>query len=431
LYFIIEHIDQLSKLDPCESGFVQVISCNDSYHPKLSKVSLVYYNNFSKGYIFAVDHSESLSLDIEHIKSFLDKHSKIYVFDRKYHSYFINIDNAVDLQFAALNQFGKFESLDCNTHLHNDFYNRHSVDPRINRVIPISKHYEKCECFYNATKHLIGLETDLELEKHIVKSYKYVEENGLKIDLKKFKGKYKTQCDDFSINGEIIYGTYNLYNITGRPTNAFNGVNFLAIPKEDGYRDCFIPKNDVFVEFDFDAYHLRLIAKLIDYQFTSESIHETLGKYYFQKDQLTDEEYKKSKETTFKQLYGGIEDQYKNIEFFSLLNNFIEKEWKKYIKFGATVLPTGRIIKKTEGMNKLRVFNYIIQSTETKYNVEKIQKLRVELQGKKSQLVLITYDSFLFDFSVEDGKQTLENIKNILQEDGFAVKYKYGKNYNL
>jgi hypothetical protein len=431
LYFIIEHIDQLAKLDPSESGFVQVISCNDNYHPKLTKVSLIYYNNFSKGYIFAVDHSESMSLDIGHVISFLSKHNKVYVFDQKYHSYFIDTDNLVDLQFVALNQFGKFEQLDCNTHLQNSFYQKHYSEDTINKLIPISKHYEKCECFYNATKHLIGLESDLQIEKDVVKSYKQVEQNGLKIDVKKFREKYKLQAESFSIKDDIIYGTYNLYNITGRPTNSFNTVNFLAIPKEDGFRDCFIPKNDVFVEFDFDAYHLRLIAKLIGHEFTEDSIHQTLGKYYFSKDDLTEEEYKKSKEITFRQLYGGIEEQYKDIKFFSLLNSFIEKEWEKYNRFRALALPTGRIIKKTEGMNKLRVFNYIVQNMETMHNVSRIQKLHELLKNKKSQLVLITYDSFLFDLSVEDGKQTLESIKSILQEESFIVKHKYGKNYNL
>lgn len=431
MYFIIEHIDQLAKLDPSESCFVQIISGNDNYHPRLTKPSLIYYNNFSKGYIFSVDHSESLKLNIDLVRSFLEKHDKIYVFDKKYHSYFINTDTTIDLQFVALNQFGKFEPLDCNTHVHNDFYQKYFSDREINRLIPISKHYEKCECFYNATKHLIGLETNLEIEQSVIESYKFVETNGIKIDLKKFIQKYKIQSLDLSVQDNIIYGTYNLYNITGRPTNAFNGVNFLAIPKEDGYRDCFIPKNDIFVEFDFDAYHLRLIAKLINYKFTETSIHETLGKRYFQKTELSQEEYRKSKEITFRQLYGGIEDQYKDIEFFSLLNSYIEKEWKKYNKFGAVVLPTGRIIKKTEGMNKLRVFNYIVQNMETKNNVAKIMKLQQELKNKKSQLVLITYDSFLLDFSLEDGKNTLEKIKNILQEDDFIVKHKYGKNYNL
>ena len=161
------------------------------------------------------------------------------------------------------------------------------------------------------------------------------------------------------------------------------------------------------------------------------SMHEYLGKKYFNKEELSEEEYKKSKEISFRQLYGGIEDQYKNIEFFSKLDNYIEKEWNKYNKFRALALPTGRTIKKTEGMNKLRVFNYIVQNLETTNNVEKIDRINQLLKDKKTQLVLITYDSFLFDFSLDDDKQTLEDIREVLQEKGFIVKHKYGKNYNL
>ncbi len=71
-----------------------------------------------------------------------------------------------------------------------------------------------------------------------------------------------------------------------------------------------------------------------------------LGRAYFHVDELTDEQYKESKTITFKQLYGGIEAQYKHIDFFKHLSEFIEQEWKKYNAHKAAVLPTGRILKK-------------------------------------------------------------------------------------
>jgi hypothetical protein len=223
-----------------------------------------------------------------------------------------------------------------------------------------------------------------------------------------------------------------LYNITGRPTNAFNGINFLAIQKDKEHRQCFIPQNDLLVEFDFDSYHLRLISKLTGYTFPDDkSIHIQLGKQYFDSEVLSEAEYKKAKEITFKQLYGGIEEQYKNIPFFASLNSYIETEWKKYNTFGAVVLPTGRTIKKTQGLNKLQLFNYIVQNMETKENVEKIENLLEYLKDKKTDLILITYDSFLFDFSADDGHQTLKDIKNILQQGDMIVKHKYGKDYSF
>ncbi len=189
---------------------------------------------------------------------------------------------------------------------------------------------------------------------------------------------------------------------------SFNSVNFLAIPKDKDFRQCFIPKNDILVEFDFDAYHLRLISRLIGFEPPKESMHNYLGRAYFHVAELTDEQYKESKAITFKQLYGGIESQYKDIDFFKSLDQYINNEWKKYNAHKALVLSTGRILKKLPGMNKLKLFNYIIQNLETKENIYKILEINKLLSKKKTKLILITYDSFLFDFSKEDDKNTLK-----------------------
>ena len=432
MYFIVENTEQLSEMSHCDSCFVQAVSSNDNYHPKLSSLSLIYYNDFKKGYVFVIDHSEGFSLQLQQVQNFLNLHKKVYVLDKKFHSYFLDTSKYIDLQFISMNQVGKFESFNCDTVVHRDFYQKYPDDPKLNQIIPISKHYEKCECLLNKIWHLMELETSVEMEDRLVNAYKKVEENGIAINLSHFDKTYKTNVKQYSIKNALIYGSYNLYNITGRPTNAFNGINFLAIQKDKEHRQCFVPKNDLLVEFDFDAYHLRLIAKLTDYKFQrEESIHVELGKMYFNTPVLTEKEYKKAKEITFKQLYGGIEEQYKEIPFFASLNSYIETEWKKYNTFGAVVLPTGRTIKKTQGLNKLQLFNYIVQNMETKENVEKIEKLLEYLKDKKTDLILITYDSFLFDFSAEDGKQTLIDIKNILQQGDMIVKHKYGKDYSF
>jgi len=431
MYFVVEHIDQLSQMSPSDSCFIQAICLNDSYHPKLTSLSLIYYNDFKKGYIFVVNHSEGFHLELDKIETFISQHSKVYVLDKKYHSYFLNTKNYIDLQFINMNQSGKFEEFDCNTIVHRDFYQKHPEDPNLNRIIPISKHYEKCECLLNKLLHLLELETDVEMQNRLIDAYKKVEENGIAIDMHLFDKYYKPNNKNFSIKNQLLYGSYNLYNVTGRPTNAFNGVNFLAIPKDQDHRKCFIPKKDLLVEFDFDSYHLRLIAKLTGYTWDEKPPHVILGKQYFNTEVLSEAEYKKAKEITFKQLYGGIEEQYKEIPFFASLSNYIETEWKKYNTFGAVVLPTGRTIKKTQGLNKLQLFNYIVQNMETKENVEKIEKLQDYLKDKQSELILITYDSFLFDFSAEDGKQTLIDIKNILQQGDMIVKHKYGKDYSF
>ena len=45
---------------------------------------------------------------------------------------------------------------------------------------------------------------------------------------------------------------------------------------------------------------------------------------YFNKEKLTDEEYAKSKELTFKQLYGGVFKEYRELPFFKAMNEYVE-----------------------------------------------------------------------------------------------------------
>jgi hypothetical protein len=97
MYFVVEHIDQLCNMSPSDSCFIQVISGNDKCHPKLTQPSLIYYNDFNKGYIFVVDHSEGFHLEIKQIEAFINKHKKVYVLDKKFHSYFLEITNCIDL----------------------------------------------------------------------------------------------------------------------------------------------------------------------------------------------------------------------------------------------------------------------------------------------------------------------------------------------
>jgi hypothetical protein len=160
-------------------------------------------------------------------------------------------------------------------------------------------------------------------------------------------------------------------------------------------------------------------------------MHEYLGKKYFGKEDLTQEEYKQAKIITFRQLYGGVEDQYKHIDFLSSMNEFVNTEYKKYKAQSSYVLPTGRIVKQHSSITKYKLFNYVLQNLETKTNVDKILALKTYLSEKATQLVLITYDAFLFDFSIQDGKETLLGIKQILERGGFPTKHNHGKDYSF
>ena len=80
-------------------------------------------------------------------------------------------------------------------------------------------------------------------------------------------------------------------------------------------------------------------------------------------------------------------------------------------------------------MNRNKLFNYLIQANETESNIKTIIELQNYLLGKKTKLVLYGYDSFLFDFSKQDGVIVLKEIKNILERNGHMTKSQAGLNY--
>ena len=110
-------------------------------------------------------------------------------------------------------------------------------------------------------------------------------------------------------NNNLVYSQYNMMTPTGRPSNAFGNVNFAALNKKTGQRDCFTSRfgNDgLLIMVDYESYHLRLLANFLEYDLPKTSLHEYLGKYYHGKDTLTEEEYELSKKITFNLIYGGI-----------------------------------------------------------------------------------------------------------------------------
>ena len=84
-----------------------------------------------------------------------------------------------------------------------------------------------------------------------------------------------------------------------------------------------------------------------------------------------------------------------------------------------------------QDMNKNKLLNYVIQASETEHNIKTIISLQQYLYMKRTKLVLYGYDSFLLDISNEDGNETLNDIKNILEQDKFLTKSKQGMNYGF
>jgi hypothetical protein len=237
------------------------------------------------------------------------------------------------------------------------------------------------------------------------------------------------------IHDGLVYSQYNYHTTTGRPSNAFRGFNFAAMNKEDGTRAAFCSRfeNGALVEMDFDAYHVRLIARLIGYELPDNSVHEYFGRFYFDTTELTEEQYEQSKQITFRLLYGGIDSEFLSIPFFRQVNDLVYELWRQWKSKGYIETP---ILKRTiskenvKNMTANKLFNYFLQAVETEVSVQKLRQVQTALYGKQTKMILYTYDSILFDVPVSEAKEVLLNIKNILQQGNFPVKTKAGNIYD-
>jgi hypothetical protein len=78
---------------------------------------------------------------------------------------------------------------------------------------------------------------------------------------------------------------------------------------------------------DYDAYHPRIIGKLIGYELPKTSVHQWLADQY-------GVPYEESKGITFQLLYGGIPEEFDEIPYYKSVREFIEKLWSKSTESG-------------------------------------------------------------------------------------------------
>ena len=456
MYFIAEsekHLQRLRDLSYLEECYLEVVTNNDNFHPALASVVAVYIRPFEEeldpetqkvvgwkhGYIIPIDHNEGLCVELEKVQEIINLYKTVYVLDRKETLYFLNHRNFVDINLLwSMTDYSRLEYF-VREKTYNWFYNKYGGLENLNKIIPIAKIYEKCENTFEQVEPTICCDW-----KSIPGFYFFnivatnlfylIEKEGIRVDVHEFVERYHPTNPDFSIKGETVYTRYNLYNITGRPTNSFNSVNFLALPKGTEFRRCFKPKNDEFVQMDFDGYHVRLVADLLDYNLPlNEKAHMFLAKQYFGKE-VTKEQYSQAKQINFQAIYGTIPFEYEFLPFFKKLKVWIEGLWQKFKKEGKISVPISEKEFSRALLGEMRptkLMNYLIQSYETARNVTVLYKVLKLLRPYKTKLLLVTYDSILLDYSKEDGEELLTKIKEELECGKFPVSVEKSKDLNF
>lgn len=226
----------------------------------------------------------------------------------------------------------------------------------------------------------------------------------------------------YTANG-YEYSEYNLFTLTGRPSNSFNNINYAALNKANKSRERFISRfgnNGILVEFDLKAFHIYLLSRIVKYDWPTTDIYNYFGTLYGNGIDPKGE--------TFKQIYGGIDEKYMSFEFFQKIDNLTDNLFQLYNENNLKSLLFERDMNIPD-LNRNKVLNYILQNFETEFNALLIFEINAYLYTRESKLVLYTYDSFLIDLSKNDGKETLIGLKNIFKE--LPNTLKVGKNYNV
>ena len=402
-----------------------------------NSISFIYIHLIDSNldYIVPFRHFDCINLDIEHIQELTSQHDIYILAKKRFMHYYSN--SCYDADMVAWWQTHKMLPLDeTNTTTHDVWNKWWFNETNANDWLPITKQYERCaamkDVFMQYYKTFEISDEFKSYESMFIDNFYAIERNGLHIDYDKFTTSFKT-------NGLInnrAYTEYNPYTSTGRPSNKFGGVNYAALNKDDGCRKSFTSRftNGLLIEMDFDAYHVRLIADIIGYKLPEGSVHTYFGKQYFGTDKLSNDQYEQSKQITFRLLYGGIDKDFEKIPFFGETKKYIYSLWRSFKKDGLIKTPYfKRPMYKNylQDTNPNKLFNYLLQASETENNLYVINEVNSLLGQYNSELILYTYDSLLFDYDMKDGKELLLKLKHVMsQNEKYPVKINAGINYH-
>ena len=387
-------------------------------HPMNNRLSFLYVRFSNIDFILPFNHNDCEPLTIDLTRSTQSK----WIWNKKgFLQTDIDIKNLKDVQTALFFEQNNLYDIQSKLEVLTNFYYRLGIRDDLGASIPIMKWGE-------VLREIVGewnlIDTVEWVDDKMIPLLSDIERYGVGVDTEKFLDRWKDNQKHIRTTeqGNVVYTEYNPYTITSRPSNRHGGVNFSALNKKDGSRESFIPPDgSLFLQFDYDAYHVRLIGKLIKYKLPDTSVHQWLADQYGCS-------YDESKGRTFRILYGGVSDEDRKIPFFDKVDKFIRKVQDDAVRNGYLQTPKGRKIPLgwIEKPNAQKFFNYLLQATETEFNIEVMDKL------KKLQLplpILYTYDSFLFEFD-DSEVETIKLVKSVLESYGFPVKADWGKNYS-
>lgn len=376
------------------------------------------------------NHNDAVSLSPSLLNQLIPFHMSVPF--KKDMMYVLKQGNIIDISTEKYD--GNNSIAECST-----FYPKIILDMQLkyqqyknaNKCIPLMKWVEFAEAYYSQLNDTYSQSKYL-MNDISIPIYYFIEQSGLKVDSNILIEHFGEKVKKFIHDG-FVYSNYWPYTTTGRPTNTF-GINFSALNKSDGSRKSFVSRfeNGTLILIDFESFHLRLIADLIDFPQPTEPFHEYLGKEYFKVAELTAEQYDEGKQRTFSYLYG--DDRHGSpIAFFDAVYRWREAFWIDAQLKGYFVTKSGRkmFLSNIECPTKSKTFNYLLQATESEESAKLLYNLIPLYKNAQSKLILYTYDSILIDFCQDDGVTLLQQTKSTLEHGGhYPVRMYSGQNYH-
>jgi len=300
-------------------------------------------------------------------------------------------------------------------------YNRLGIRENLGKIAPLMKWGEYLTSFVD--KLNLPTPTPSWIDSDVIPLLSDIERYGVRVDGEKFLDRYPQATKHLSNN--TLYTEYNPYTVTSRPSNRFGGINFSALNKKDGTREVFIPKEGhIFLQMDYDAYHPRIIGKMVHYPLPQTSVHQWLADQY-------GVPYDESKGITFQLLYGGIPEEFDSIPYYKKVREYIEKLWENAQSKGyVSTLHRNIPLSSIEDANPQKVFNYLLQATETELNMATMKRVLEFIKQTEIELTLYTYDSFLFSYPTDTDTSQAKKLKELIEMGGFPIKASWGTDYS-
>ena len=290
-------------------------------------------------------------------------------------------------------------------------------------VVPEYFLYQYLQAKNNITQHVLGTypkPANYQFMYNLIEMLSFIREQPLNLDISSINhllGSVRGKNFHRSLQTLKRVCDYNPWGtVTGRLATQPNTFPILTMNKE--FRACIKPKNDWFVELDFNAAELRTLIALtgeeqpqIDiHEWNRENIYRNIG----------------SREDAKKRIFAWMYNS-KSEDFLS--NRAYDKETVKNKYWDGSRVETdyGRVI---ENVDEHHALNYVVQSTTVDMVHEQAYKVYELLKGKKSHIAFLIHDAVYIDLADEDRNELLNLLDTFRKTryDMFKVNVSAGRN---